>query len=254
MTIQRSPLTWPGGKALLYRQIEDLIPAYSVVVDVFGGGAGFILNLPPREHSIEVFNDINDELVNFYLVCQRHPEEILRLWELTPRASSLFNGRSQSDLCTDVERAVNFMATNAFGFNGNSSSFAKSRGSRRPASRLAKIDKLSALSDRLDKVTVLNESVFDLIDFYDSDTTFFFLDPPYLTGDQGLYGAHSTFDHQALSQSIQKIKGKYLLTIDDSVAARAFYLSDVVNHRKLRQSSSLSPTRRAMPQLAIFNY
>lgn len=203
---------------------------------------------------IEVFNDINDELINFYLVCQRHPEELLRLWELTPRSISLFKGRHQGELATDIERAVEFLSQNTFGFNGKRDTFSKARGRKRNTSLVGKIDKLSALAERFDKVTILNQDVFSLLDFYDSETTFFFLDPPYLTGDQSLYGSHSEFDHRRLSKSLQAIKGKYLLTIDDSLIAKELYFQHGVNSRAIQQKSSLSPTGRQMNQLAIYNY
>lgn len=64
----RTPITYYGGKQQLASTILGMIPAHRVYVEpFFGGGAVFFAK---GKSYLEVINDINDNLVTFYEVCQ----------------------------------------------------------------------------------------------------------------------------------------------------------------------------------------
>ncbi len=65
----KTPLTYYGGKQQLAARIVALIPEHRIYVEPFvGGGAVFFAKEPSP---VEVINDINAELVNFYSYVQR---------------------------------------------------------------------------------------------------------------------------------------------------------------------------------------
>ena len=64
----RTPITYYGGKQQLASTIIEMIPAHRIYVEpFFGGGAVFFAK---GKSYLEVINDINDNLVTFYEVCQ----------------------------------------------------------------------------------------------------------------------------------------------------------------------------------------
>jgi DNA adenine methylase len=55
-----------GGKFNLLNKLISLIPEHETYVEVFGGVGSLLLNKPPSK--VEVFNDIDGDLINLFLV------------------------------------------------------------------------------------------------------------------------------------------------------------------------------------------
>ncbi|HTA26729.1 MAG TPA: DNA adenine methylase, partial [Bacteroidia bacterium] len=66
----KTPITYYGGKQMMLRHILPLIPKHTIYVEPFlGGGAVFWAKEPSR---VEIINDTNAEIVNFYEVTQKN--------------------------------------------------------------------------------------------------------------------------------------------------------------------------------------
>jgi DNA adenine methylase len=63
-----SLISYIGGKYYLANWIISLLPKGTVYVEPFGGGASVLLNKP--RHPVEVYNDINEKLVNLFRCIQ----------------------------------------------------------------------------------------------------------------------------------------------------------------------------------------
>ena len=59
-----SPFKWVGGKSRLRKFIIPLIPEHQCYVEPFGGAAWVLFGKSPSR--IEVLNDIDEELINFF--------------------------------------------------------------------------------------------------------------------------------------------------------------------------------------------
>ena len=70
------PLSYIGGKNRLAKRIIAIFPKHTTYVEAFAGGAQVFFRKEPSE--VEVLNDLDGEIVNFYRVCQQHHEELLR--------------------------------------------------------------------------------------------------------------------------------------------------------------------------------
>ncbi|OYP53089.1 DNA methylase, partial [Lachnotalea glycerini] len=71
-----SYISWIGGKKSLRKKILEQFPnseEYDRYIEVFGG-AGWILFSKERHAAMEVFNDINGELINLYRCIKYHCE------------------------------------------------------------------------------------------------------------------------------------------------------------------------------------
>ena len=68
-----SPIKWVGGKSRLRKYIVPLIPSHTCFVDLFAGGAWVLFGKPKSE--VEVLNDFDEELINFFRIVKYKPEE-----------------------------------------------------------------------------------------------------------------------------------------------------------------------------------
>ena len=64
----KTPISYYGGKQKLATKILSLIPQHTLYAEPFLGGAAVFFSKGPSE--IEVLNDTNRELINFYKVVQ----------------------------------------------------------------------------------------------------------------------------------------------------------------------------------------
>lgn len=69
-----------------------------------------------------------------------------------------------------------------------------------------------AYKDRLKKVTIENNDVFKVIKAYDSPDAFFYLDPPYVSANQGHYSGYTADDFKKLLDVCSQLQGKFLLS------------------------------------------
>lgn len=176
---------------------------------------------------------IYGELVNLFRVL-RDPEtsgKLIEQLELTPFARAeweLAQVRGHPDL---IERARRFWVRVNQSFLGNESG--KGWGvSRNQHSCLSdgaeyyitkynvnRIARLPYITPLLQRWHIENRDVFKLIDFYDTPTTFFYVDPPYVaeqrSSGQGKQYTHDASDwswHKRLAAKLQTIVGKAIVS------------------------------------------
>ena len=74
----KSPIPWIGGKSQLKSKIIKSFPpteSYNRFIDVFGGG-GSILFAKGKHADLEIYNDANSDLVNFFRCLKYHSDEL----------------------------------------------------------------------------------------------------------------------------------------------------------------------------------
>ena len=91
---------------------------------------------------------------------------------------------------------------------------------------------------------------------YDSPDTFFFFDPPY-ERTRTIYGysEHKDFDYSRLLEVLRNIRGKFLMTINDSPLLREIFKEFQIKPTKVYARWSRK-TKRAQDrnELLIMNY
>ena len=226
----KSPIAWYGGKAYYAEWLIERFPDHRVYVEPFGGAANVLLRKPMSE--VEVYNDVDDRVVNLFRVVRDSEqfERLQMLLDLTPYARGEFADLLELPPTDDpVEKARRFFAIcrQARGGMGMSklskNCWAYSRRTRRdmaePVSKyLSAIDGLEDVAARLRTVMIESRPAIELIPRYDGDDSFFYLDPPYMPetrhGNKAATYAHemSVDDHAALLDALLQIKGKAMLS------------------------------------------
>jgi DNA adenine methylase len=226
----KAPVAWYGGKSYYADWLIEQFPPHRVYVEPFGGAANVLLRKPASQ--VEIYNDIDDRIVNLFRVI-RDPKlfEQLRLGlDLTPYARAEFDDLLQEPpKATPVERARRFFATcrQARGGIGMSKlsrqAWATSKRTRRemaePVSKyLSAIDGLADVAERLRTVLIESRPAIEMLAQYDGEDSFFYLDPPYVPetrhGKKAATYAHemSIDDHATLLDAVLQLRGKVMLS------------------------------------------
>ena len=247
------PLSYIGGKRRIAKQLVALIPDHRTYVEPFAGGAQVFFHKPRSK--VEVLNDLDDEIVNFLKICQRHPHELSRLLRWQPASRRLFDWHQQQPpgLLTDVERAARFfyLQKNTWGGKRTRQNFHFAV-TKPPSYTPATLQKrLLAVAERLDGVQLEASRYDTVLKQYDRPTTFFYLDPPYVGVD--LY-QHNFSDQQfeELVRQLHAITGRFLLSINDCPKARAWF----AGFHRMEIAFTYTTTRTPKPfrELLFANY
>ena len=80
-----SPFKWVGGKSKLRKKIISLLPSNNCYVEVFAGAAWVLFG--KEKSKVEVLNDIDGEVVNFFRVVKEDPKGLIDYfrWDLVSR-------------------------------------------------------------------------------------------------------------------------------------------------------------------------
>ena len=213
---RRTPLTYYGGKQKLVSTILPLIPEHNLYCEPFCGGAALFFSKDPSV--VEVLNDTNHELMNFYEVMQTSAKELLKIISKTLYSRSSFNDAwamyNYPHLFTPVQRAWAVWVLSAQGFSGQiSSSWGYDRRKNSGIKKMnTRIEELHIAADRLRSVQLECTDALRIIDSRDTPSSFFYCDPPYFNSDCGHYDGYTEEDFMMLLEILKTIKGKFLLS------------------------------------------
>jgi DNA adenine methylase len=222
----KTPLTYYGGKQQLADKIIKLIPDHELYCEPFlGGGAVFFRK---EKSKVEIINDTNRELVNFYKVAQQDfvslEKEImitLHSRDQHRKAQVIYNN---PDMFSEVKRAWALwtLATESFGAMLDGS-FGYDRSGTTTKKISNKRESFSyEYAIRLQNVQIECTDALRIIRSRDTEDTFFYCDPPYYNSDCGHYDGYTEEDFIMLLDLLTEIKGKFLLSSYPSEVLKAF--------------------------------
>lgn len=226
MTQLKSPLAWLGGKSLLANQIIERIPAHTAYCEVFAGAAWVLFKKP--ESKVEIINDINRELVTLYRCVKHHLPALVEQfrWMLIARDEFDRFLKTPADTLTDIQRAARFyyLSKNAFGARVRGPTFGIAATGAPRLNLLRMEEDLSEAHLRLSRVFIESRPYQDVIERFDKPGTFFYIDPPYW-GCENDYGKNlfSREDFTTLATMLTKVKGKFILSLNDNPEVRQVF-------------------------------
>lgn len=201
----------------MLKHILPLIPEHRTYVEPFvGGGAVFWSKEPSK---VEIINDMNGELINFYQIVktryrrlQREIKATLHSRDLHRRAQVIY---TNPDMFTPVSRAwaVWVLANQSFSaiFNGGWG-YATRDNSVEKRLDVKRNHFVKDFAERLERVQIECSDALHIIRVRDSEETFFYCDPPYFNSNCGHYKGYSEAQFKELLDTLASIKGKFLLS------------------------------------------
>lgn len=216
-------ISWIGGKKLLRSKILETFPereTFDSYIEVFGG-AGWVLFSSERHAKMEVYNDVNGNLVNLFRCTKYHPEALQKELEfILMSREQFFDAKEQIEIrgMTDIQKAARFYILIKESFGASMHSFGV-----RPKDMVNAIEYISEVSKRLRMVVIENQDFERILKTYDRKATLFYLDPPYYETEKYYPDRFMPEDHVRLRDALGKIKGKFLMSYNDCEYIRELY-------------------------------
>lgn len=222
--VRHPAFPWFGGKWRLANWVINHLPPHRTYVEPFGGAGSVLLRKPPSK--IEVYNDIDREVANFFSVMRTQFDALVRLVALSPwHRGEWYDCREQLATRTDLDelqRARLFAVVGIQSFAGNFggswgySKTASTRDMAETCSRWLNVPvNLYAIAERLQRVQIENDTAIKVMRRFDSPETCFYCDPPYApeTRLSGEYRHElDSSDHAELLDFLRKCQGRVVLS------------------------------------------
>lgn len=264
------PLRWTGSKWKLADWIMRYFPPHELYCEPYCGGAAIFFRKSPAK--IEVLNDLNGDVVNFFTVLRTRTAELVEAVDLTPYARAEYEQAYEP--CDDpLERARRFyvLSRMSFGaYSGRKTGWRTQRNRHRGTSITSEWKRLHGLlkgAARLKDAQIECDDALEVILRYDGPRALFYVDPPYVYNTRSDGGRQRyTYemkdnDHIDLAKVLQQVKGMVLLSGYDSPLYRELYdgwrvvsKSTTTNgNSTATESLWISPKADQMNHLPLFN-
>lgn len=213
----KTPISYYGGKQQMLRHILPLIPEHNLYCEPFCGGAAVYWSKAPSK--VEVINDMNDELINFYIVLKTRFKELqkevkctLHSRKLHKKAWDIYQYPNEYDqiirawaLWVLSSQSYGSQLSGSWGFDKRKSSMAKKVTNK-------KRQFTEILQERIELTQIECRDALDVIRLYDTPNTFHYLDPPYPNTHQAHYKGYTMQDLEQLLIRLSSITGKFMLS------------------------------------------
>ncbi len=260
-----------GGKSYLANWIINNFPKdykEKTYCEVFGGGGWVLFKKEPSY--LEVYNDLNSELVNLFTMIRDNYEEfqgkaewILHSRETYKRALEKLK---DDNFISEIERALNYATIRMQSFSGgNSTGWAYQIKADKMLNGkwLPFLRRLEFINVRLKKTQIECLPYYDVINRYDKENTLFYVDPPYF-GREHYYKTKTVSfefnDHEKLCEMLKAIKGKFALSYYEHPKIREMYNGfNIITKEVAKPSAGITRLRKARKkpratELLIMNY
>ncbi len=213
-----------GGKRYLVNDIFQCIsPLYinkkiDSFVDVFGGSGKVLLNIPTDWRILKTINDVDKRIYITFNVLQDQEQrnELLERYDWTLQSREMFNqinnfNDEDWNNMSNLDIAYNFLYNLSCSYCGafKSYGYAKIFKSSKPIISLQ--NNINNNFQYLKDWNIENLDYLKVIKKYDTPSTIFYLDPPYLKSGKTYKYKFTIDDFKNLKNQLDNIKGYYLM-------------------------------------------
>ena len=235
MTMNVSPLRYPGGKTRACKIIEKVIAehfdiaSFDTIISPFFGGGSFEFYMQNKYGLMLKVNDKFTPLYNFWKQVKIDKSTLCeRLREIETVSKEQFTAYRKTIMDLDanvLQQATLYFVINRCSFSGSTLSGGFSEESSRKRFTQSSIQKIEALD--FANIEVYNEDFYDFISNHFNGDALLFLDPPYyLESKSKLYGnngdLHECFNHKTLFDLLHD-KKNWVLTYNNCAYIRDLY-------------------------------
>lgn len=256
----KTPITYYGGKQTLLPHILPRIPVHDLYTEAFAGGLAVFFAKPPSK--VEVVNDTNAELINFYRVLKTRYNELKLRVDATLHsrltheyATFVYN---HAEIFNEIERAWAVWCLTKQSFASRLDAvwgYDFKKGTKPIAISNAKGNFTNELSARLEFVQIECDDALNVLKRYDSPDTFHFIDSPYIGSDMGHYAGYTEHDFESLLELCSQLEGKFMLTMFPHSILASHIAKNNWNVYEIERTISAAKTkRRKQTELIVTNY
>jgi DNA adenine methylase len=210
---------YPGNKAKHADWILAHAADHRCYIEPFGGAAGVLANKP--ESHVEVYNDRDADLVQFFETLRDHGDE-LREWlrnvpyarqQYETWASDWYEDDWRPDDPVECAGVFFFLRQTCFGakyrYKGG---FATSTTRNQAMTFRNQVERLERFADRFRGSVVIEHLDWrDALEKYDREEALFYCDPPYADA-RCRYRYGTDFDHEAFASELAALDGRWLVS------------------------------------------
>lgn len=262
----KSPISWIGGKFYQRNKIIELLPEHKVYAEPFGGAGHVLLAKEPSK--IEIYNDINSNLKNFFMVARDNRDVLMEKLNSLPYSRSLYKEWISEPLpqCP-VEKAVRWfyiLCSSYASKYGSGWSYSTQRSHAKEIR--SSTEKIAFLRERLRNTLIECVDFRDILQKYDSIDTVFYVDPPYdgQSSDESYYSRVHNYtksfgeqDHRDLAGLLNNVKGKALVSYYPTDLIMKLYPKNKwrwLEYKHVLCSKKVDTTREYRNEVFIANY
>ena len=229
MTPTRPVLRYHGGKWMLAPWIIEHFPPHRIYTEAYGGAASVLIR-KPRAKLVEVYNDLDGEIVNLFRIL-REPDDagaLANMLQATPFAREEF-ALSYQPCLGRLEQARRTVVRSFMGFGSDSASGTKTgfrangnRQSAHPAKDWSNYPAaVSDFCERLKGVVIESRPAVEVLLQHDTPETLHYCDPPYMpeTRKESMIRAGKGYrhemvddDHRRLAEVLHECTGMVVLS------------------------------------------
>ena len=257
----KTPISYYGGKQTMLKHIEPLVPEHRVYTEAFCGGAALYWAKKPAD--IEVLNDINGNLINFYRVLKERFNELSVKIDTTLHSREMFDFASMvyefPNFFDPVTRAWALWAKSKMGFASmldGTFGYYKTTNSMCKKIDNSKHQFTNALQKRIERTQIECTNALHVIESRDCAEAFHFIDPPYINSDCGHYtDTFNLMNFEELLTLCAALKGKFMLTMFPHDVLREYIVRNGWHLVAVERTISVSTVnRRKQEEWIVMNY
>lgn len=248
----KPPFARIGNKFKLRDKITPLIPQHKIYVEPFAGSAAIFFN--KEKAKINVLNDLNKDVIKRLRMVKNAPSDLSTYKQdlnTIPKIKKFYTNHlnsKQDELLAEHIRTNN-------GFSGNRVD--KVSQIYRAHNPFSTFERLPEYKNYLKGVKLSSKDYEEIINEWDSPETFFFIDPPYENTNTSFdYAEDIVFDFMRLCDTLHKIKGFFMLTINDSSYIRKLFNDFYIKKINVPQywGNAIGRINKPRKELIIMNY
>jgi len=210
-----------GGKQYMATKILNLIPSHRIYCEPFCGAASLLFAKSKKDVSnqgdyLEIINDTSKILITFYEQAKTNTDELYRLVDSRLYSEDWYYLSKKiianTSAYTSIEIAWACWYCFQVSYGGGKRGFGYRKAKSSTKSYNNAIKEFKTQCERLKPVLIHSRDALDVIKYYDSVETFFYIDPPYVNTDQGHYKGYTIDNYLELLDALKQCKGKFLLS------------------------------------------
>lgn len=257
----KTPISYYGGKQTMLKHIKPLVPMHTTYTESFGGGAALLFEKEPSE--VEVYNDVNGELVNFYRVFKQNSKELKLEIESSVHSRNLHTYAmfiyNYPEFFSKVKRAWALWYVSKTSFASKlDGSYGYDKVRNTTVKKLCNAKEYAiaeAVAKRLENTQIECTDALRIIKSRDTKEAFHFVDPPYIGSNCGHYNGYNEQHFKQLLDLLSTLEGKFMLTMFPNDMLQEYIDKYGWNKVEITRTISVSTSnRRKQAEWIIMNY